>query len=191
MRIRDQFDRITSTWRCNRGSTAVEFARVALPLILIIGAICETGLFLLFQFQIKNATEVAARLIRLNSITQPTAWTKAQFKTELCKHLVIYDCMNKVWIDVRHVPTVSGMPSGYFGLLANTMPSDILTVGPAGSSTSYNETFDPGASGEVGSLIVTYDWRFIFPFMSIPFGNVTGNSQVRRLAGLSVFRNEM
>ena len=71
------------------------------------------------------------------------------------------------------------------------MPSDILTVGPAGSSTSYNETFDPGASGEVGSLIVTYDWRFIFPFMSIPFGNVTGNSQVRRLAGLSVFRNEM
>lgn len=173
-----------------RGATAVEFALVALPLVFVIGGICETGVFLFIQDQLLNASEDAARLIQLNTVTQPTVWAIDTYRTEVCKKLFVSSCASTLKIDVRNVPIATSTPPNYFKQLETIMP-DVNSVGPAAPGANYQETFQPGSRGQVGSLILTYDWSFVFPFMSTFFGNVPGNPQVRRLSAVSIFRNEL
>lgn len=159
-----------------RGTAAVEFAIVGVWLVMILGAIIEGGLFLLLQFELQNATDKTARLIRTNQVTASTPLSS--FKDEVCKSIHLDDCASKIYIDVQNATT--------FQALAAKMPvtaGQAPTVGPQQAGS-----FTPGAPGSMGSLIVTFDWNFIFPFMRI-FSNQPG--AVRRLYGLTVFRNEV
>jgi Flp pilus assembly protein TadG len=173
-----QMKRAKTTGKINRrqrGSVAIEFAIVGVWLIVLLGAIIEAGIFLLIQFELQSAADKSARLLRTNQI--PTSTTAGAFKTELCKSVHIQKCTENVYVDVRNATT--------FAALADVMPvkeNEAPKVGPGQS-----ETFNVGAAGSMGSLIVTYDWHFIFPFMTV-FGNQPGS--VRRLYGISVYRNE-
>lgn len=172
---REPTKRSTQSPQSQKGSVAIEFAIVGVWLIMLLGAIVEAGLFLLIQFELQNAADRSARLIRTNQITATTPLSA--FKTELCKSVHMQECSGKIYVDVRN--------AGSFANLAAVMPvkeNEAPTVGPG-----QNETFNPGAVGSMGSLIVTYDWNFIFPFMRV-FSNQPG--PVRRLYGISVFRNE-
>lgn len=66
-------------------------------------------------------------------------------------------------------------------------------IGPSRAGGNYSDTYDPGSHGDAGSLFVTYDWSFTFPFMGskFGFGNVAGRSDVRRLYGSAIYMNEM
>lgn len=158
-----------------RGSVAIEFAIVGIWLIILLGAIVEAGLFLLIQFELQNAADKSARQIRTNQVTSATRL--ATFKDEICKSVRIQNCANVIYVDVRNATSFSG--------LASVMPVQVGQAPTVGPGTA--ETFLPGPPDSIGSLIITYDWRFIFPFMNI-FGNQPG--AVRRLYGISVFRNE-
>ena len=41
-------------------------------------------------------------------------------------------------------------------------------------------------------MIVTYDWKFIFPFMGKTFGfnNIPNRTEMRRLHGISIYMRE-
>lgn len=159
-----------------RGTAAVEFAFVGVWLIFLLGAIIEAGLFLLIQFELQNAADKTARLqLRTNQVTAATPLST--LKDEICKSVHLTNCAGRIFVDVRNAST--------FAALQAVMPvqaGQAPAVGP-----SQTETFSPGGPGSMGSLIVTYDWNFIFPFMRV-FGNQPG--AVRRLYGITVFRNE-
>ena len=70
-----------------KGSVAAEFAIVGGWLIVVLGAIIETGIFLIVQFNLQNAAETAGRKIRTNQV-QSTA-TLSDFKTEICAGIAI------------------------------------------------------------------------------------------------------
>ena len=159
-----------------KGSVAVEFAIVGGWLIVVLGAIIETGIFLIVQFNLQNAAETAGRKIRTNQV-QSTA-TLSDFKTEICAGIAIYDCANKVYVDVRNDSSFTGL-AAKIPFRTNEVPE----VGP-----DHTETFAPGGSAQWGSLIVTFDWDFSFPFMNATFGNLPNGN--RRLFGLSIYKNE-
>lgn len=163
-------------WRSRRGTTAVEFALVATPLIWILGVLCETGAFLLIQYQLQYATERAARLLRTNQI--PASAQVEQFKTTICAQINIPNCAKNISVDVRHAST--------FAALA---PAAITSLGPPDNSGIY----DPGTNGDAASVFVAYDWKFVFPFMNTAFGfgNVPGRSNIRRLHASVIFMHEL
>lgn len=167
-------------WTCHRGAAAVEFALVALPLIWVLGVICETGAFTVIQFQLQAATERAARLLRTNQI--PSTWSADQFKDKVCEKLNLPECKEAIHVDVRH--------ASIFGQLN---PPPIASIGPTSKGSSYSETFDPGTNGEAGSLFITYDWKFTFPFMgtTFGFGNVPNRTDLRRIYGSTIYKHEM
>lgn len=162
--------------RGQRGTAAVEFAIIGFWLIMLLGAIIEVGVFLLIQFELQNASERAARLIRTNNLAQTTQIN--DFKSTICAKLPIKNCAAKIFVDVRNAPSFADLRAKL--PLPPTAPPQ---VGPG-----IGETFDPGQPGEMGSVVITYDWRLIFPFLQ-PFSNVPGPA--RRLYGISIYRNEV
>ena len=72
-----------------------------------------------------------------------------------------------------------------FAALAEAMPVKVNQAPSVGPENKEN--FDLGKTGPIGSLIITYDWKMIFPFMTIFRNRPDG---VRRLYGISVFRIE-
>lgn len=162
-------------WHGRRGSAAVEFAIIGFWLIMVLGAIIEVGLFLLIQFELQNASERAARLIRTNNLSLATQ--VSAFKSTLCAKLPIKNCTAKIFVDVRNASSFADLEK-ILPVEANAPPK----VGPG-----ISETFSIGAPGATGSVVITYDWQLIFPFLR-PFSNVTGPA--RRLYGISIFKNE-
>lgn len=165
-------------WRGQRGTTAVEFALVATPLIWLLGIICETGAFLVVQYQLQYAVDRIARTAVTNTMTATDA---ATFKSRICEILTVRNCANSIYVDVRSADTFAGL----------ALPA-LSSVGPSTSTGSYSDTFNPGSAGKPGSMIVTYDWKFIFPFMGKTFGfnNIPNRTEMRRLHGISIYMRE-
>lgn len=162
-----------------KGSVAVEFAIIGGWLIVVLGAIIETGIFLIVQFNLQNAAEAAGRKIRTNQFGSTPSIS--DFKTEICAGIAIADCEKKVFVDVRNDSSFTGL-AAKIPFKTNKAPD----VGP--NSSNSIETFQPGAPDQWGSLIITYDWDFNFPLMDRAFGNLTNGN--RRLFGLSIYKNE-
>lgn len=159
--------------RRQRGAAAIEFALVVWPVILVIGAICEVGIFLLIQFELQFAVDVAARQVKINTASS-SGWSAATFKQEVChKVVMINNCATAINVNVQSALNFTALKA----------------VMPQPQKVGRGDVFNPGTAGQASSVIVTYDWTFLFPFLRM-FGNVDGNNRIRRVYGLSVFRNE-
>lgn len=180
--------RIRAQAKCRRqrGSVAVEFAFVAPFLVLILGVIAETAGFMIIQYQLQLATTKYGREVQLRKITD-----KSSFKTEICNFMGVPNsrCDGEIHVDVRLAPKFAALPT-----------RSIANVD--------SDQFDPITPGQACSVIVTKDWRFIFPFMGdfsllfpgsgmfpawnsgVGFANVPGRTDIRRLYGISTFVTE-
>jgi Flp pilus assembly protein TadG len=83
------------------GASALEFALVALPFILLLFGVLEVGLVYFANFSLENATAQGARLIRTGQ-AQTGGYDAARFKTEVCKYLSSPVTCAGLKIDVRH-----------------------------------------------------------------------------------------
>lgn len=170
--------------RSERGATAVEFALVAGPLLLLLGVTCETGIMLFAEYTLQNAAQVAARTVRTGQASGANgaaAMTASQFKTIICNNVgFMLDCNGKVTVYVNNAAAFSSLES--------TM-ADPLTVGPSGGGGPPPVIFNPGIQLRAATVIATYDWDLVFPFMNNFVGNISGNT-ARRIYGLAIFRNE-
>src|SRR3990172_8738153 len=72
--------------RDKSGASALEFALVAMPLILLLLAVLEVGLVYFANFSLENAVAQGARLIRTGQV-QSQGFDAGAFKSEVCKHL--------------------------------------------------------------------------------------------------------
>ena len=164
--------------RSENGAAAIEFALVALPLIVLLGAIIEISLMLVAQFELQHATERAARLIRTGGATN---MTESDFRAVVCSRVVLVpSCATSINVDVRNATN--------FATLATNAPAPRF-VGPEDDDDNYTPIFQPGASAKPGRLVVTYDWTFVFPFLRV-FSNLPLMPNKRRLYGLAAFMNE-
>lgn len=173
----------------SRGSTAIEFALVAPLLIFMLGAIVETSAFLLVQYQMQGITQkVVRKQLQVSNLPADAS----AFKSELCAQIAILsNCVRNLHVDVQRATNFGSLPA-----------RRITDVGPPQYGGSYVDSYNPARPGEAGSVIVTYDWRFAFPFLGdthllftnwqvgLGFGNVPGQTDFRRLFGNVVYMTE-
>jgi Flp pilus assembly protein TadG len=161
------------------GSTAVEFALVAMPFFAMLFAILQTALVFFATQVFQTAVAETSRKIMTGQVAA-AGMDAAGFKNELCSHLdAMFDCQGGVSIDVKVSDTFSG---------ANPGPVPIKN----GKVDNTSFTFDTGQGSTPGNpQIVTvravYQWPIIMSLMNPGLADV-GNT--RLLVATAVFQNE-
>jgi Flp pilus assembly protein TadG len=160
--------------RDRSGASALEFALVAVPLILLLLVILQLGLVFLGTYMLEHATAQGARLIRTGQ-AQAQGFDATAFKTEVCKHLTAPLSCTGLKLDVRR-----------FTSFSSTELTDPLDAGGA-MKTNFN--YDPGNGGDVVVVRGFYEFDIprLFP-VEIRMGNMQGGSRI--LIATAAFRNE-
>jgi len=150
------------------GAVAIEFAFVAVPFLIVLFAIIETGYVFLTQMVVEGATADASRQVRVGSVQQ-SADPLAQFRQALCNGLFnLVPCADLV-LDVR---SFANFP-------------DISTLEEVPADNAVPTTFDVGTPGNIVLVRVGYQWDWITPFLrnqSTPGG--------KRFIASAIFRVE-
>lgn len=167
--------RRTGFWRARDGSTAVEFAMVALPFFFMMFAILELGMVFVIDSVLENATMETSRLIRTGR-AEKSAMTGEQFKTSLCSRMSIFqaDCGARATVDVRVIPQFS----------TPNAPDPMAS----GSFQTGDLAYDDGTAGSTMLIRVWYKQPLITPFMNEGLSRLRDGSAY--LTATAVFRNE-
>lgn len=164
--------------RDENGFTAVEFAMVALPFMMLLFGTIAVGLFFFTTFSLENAVEKAARQIRTGQ-AQIATKTTSQFKQDVCDLAPSFvDCTNNMRVNVVSNPSFNGA-AGAIGSCVDG--GGALIPEPAASPV-------PGAAGDVVLVTVCYEWEMtkVIPFLDL--GNMAGGS--RLIQASTTFRTE-
>ena len=160
--------------RDRSGASALEFALVAVPLILLLLAILQIGLVFFANFVLEHATAQGARLIRTGQ-AQNQGFDAAAFRNEVCKYLTAPLSCAGLKLDVRRFKN--------FSSTALTNPLD------ASGALKTSFSYDPGVGGDV--VVVRGFYEFDIPGLmpiEISMSNMQGGSRV--LIATAAFRNE-
>ena len=161
------------------GATAVEFALVAFPFFALLGVILETGAMMFTEFGLQSAVQVAARQARTGQ-AQGAAMTVDQFRVIICQNAsFVTNCAGDV--------TVYSNSYASWAALAAGMPG-FTNIGLKDDGTPNPNVYKLGAPSCPSTLVATYDWTFIMPWMTY-LGNIKGNA-ARRLVGFAMFETE-
>ncbi len=135
------------------GATAIEFALVAIPFLIMLMGIVETSLFFATGFIMEGAANDAARLIRTGQVQGAAEPIKA-FENALCdKMKVLTNCLN-----LRY--EVIPVPENSFINATDLKPKfdkDGLLI---------SQGFDPGGASDDVLVRVAYHYDFLTPLLS-------------------------
>lgn len=157
--------------RAEDGATAVEFAFVALPFILMVFAIIELGLVFLVSLTLESAVTDVGRTIRTGQV-QTSGGTAATFKTAVCAKMnwLGTQCSTNLALDVR---TFSDYATSNTSASTGTVP------------TTMN--WNPGAAGSIVLIRAYYTWPLITPLLNTGLQNASGK---RIIYAATAFTNE-
>ncbi|MEQ1755241.1 MAG: TadE/TadG family type IV pilus assembly protein [Micropepsaceae bacterium] len=159
--------------RKTSGTTAIEFAIVALPFFSLMFAIFDVSLVYFATSALENAVAAASREIRTGQ-AQAAAMTQTQFRDLICARITpLLACDSHLVIDVRKFTS--------FGTIA-TPPA----LNPDGTFAG-NSQFQIGTAGDVVVVRAFYAWPMLTP-TGLTYSNMTGHS--RLLSSATAFRNE-
>lgn len=158
------------------GATALEFAIVSLPLLLLILGSLEYGIMFFAGQTLDNFTSQNARQLLTGSIQKQNLSSTA-YRSAVCANLPsLFNC-SSLYIDVN---TVSAYAS------ANTSSPTIATDKNGNITTGWN--YNPGGPGDVIVVRFVYLW----PVIGLPYGvtlGPTSNGKVQLLSTV-VLKNE-
>lgn len=158
----------------NSGTSALEFAMLAGPLIFLLLAVLQMAFVYLANFSLESAVNQAARLVRTG---QAQSFDAAAFKTQVCAQLSAPLICSKLMIDVRPYDSFAGAASD----LTEPLDED--------DELKENFSYDTGVSGDVMVVRAFYplDIGSLLP-AEISMSNMSGNNRV--LVATAAFRNE-
>lgn len=164
--------------RDTRGGAAIEFGMVAVPFLLLLGAIIEAGMLILAQQLLDDALDRGGRAV-FTGVYQDAAGTKPpvdRLVAEMCRGPVLFDC-TKLKVEMTTAST--------FSANAAASPYD-STTGTASS------TFGTRFTCPQGSDIVTIRAAVVIPrffgFTGIVALPVSATAQM--ITATTVFRAE-
>lgn len=189
---------MASLFKSSEGATAIEFAMLAIPFLMIVFATFETFIAFTGEQVITNAVDTMARKVRTGQITFDTSrtphWTETQFRQEFCKEIsVMVTCSTteastpkKLFIDLEQVNNFSDIPT--------TIPL-IKTNGGASYDLDTSQIkFNPGGAGKINMLRAYYRWPImtdlVRPYISNirPEGATSGSEFL--IVATTAFLNE-
>ncbi len=161
-------------WGDASGASALEFALVALPFILLLLAVLEVGIVYFATSELDNAVVEGARLIRTGQ-AQNQNFDAGAFKTQVCTHLTAPISCSGLMLDVRHFSN--------FSSINLTNPLD------ANGNLKTTFSYDPGVGGDVVVVRAFYDWGLTAKLPNeIALSNMSNGD--RLLISTAAFRNE-
>jgi Flp pilus assembly protein TadG len=156
-----------------QGSTAIEFALLALPFLVLIFAIIELAIMYFVDSGLDAAVHKAVRQVRVGT-AKSAAWDINKFKTAVCADLSYsFSCTanlkvrSTVITDMNSVSKVSGIVGG------------TLTV---------TESFDIGGSGDYVLIQAFLPWDPVMKLYAFAGGRLSDGRYV--LGAAELFKNE-
>ncbi len=158
-----------------RGSTAVEFAMIAGPLIFLIFACFELAFVVLISVTLDNATDLAARQIRTGITTQGNS-TAATFKQQVCNNMgwMVDTCKTSLLIDVQTYNSFAQVPT-----------TDLIKDGKFDSA---NFAYVIGGGSKIQMVRAYFEWPLFTPLLSAGLSTLSNKDVV--ISSKVVFRNE-
>jgi Flp pilus assembly protein TadG len=158
------------------GSTAVEFAMLALPFLGLIFGIIELGMIYLVDTTLENATVDAARQIRTCQLQQTSGANAASFQTLVCNELTWLgsNCAANLQVDVRTFSTFSSTN------IANPVAN--------GQFQTSSLMFQMGSAGDIVLVRTYYPWTLITPFLDGTVQDLSNGTKL--ISAATTFRNE-
>jgi Flp pilus assembly protein TadG len=170
--------RLGGFWRNQRAATAVEFAFIALPFLMLLIAIIEIGLVFMVATALESATDVAARQIRIGALqNQTTAETAAAFKTSICNNMIWMSgsCASNLEVDVRTFTQFQSV----------ALPNPVSS----GALLPQNQLqFSLGGPGSIVLVRAYFPWTLMAPMLD-KMATQTSNGQII-ITSTTTFRNE-
>ncbi|MBZ9701167.1 MULTISPECIES: TadE/TadG family type IV pilus assembly protein [unclassified Mesorhizobium] len=148
-----------------RGSTALEFALLALPFALLVFAILESCISFAGQEVMANITDDIARKLRTGQL-RPVDVAGDKLKTMICDQLEIIvsqDCPNQLDVDLREYTTFVDAATASFKIQDGNI---ILMQGA--NSQPFATT--PGLAESKNMLRVFYKWPVMTDFLAQSMG---------------------
>ena len=167
---------LTRFGRGRGGSTAVEFAMLAMPFLGLLFGIVELGMIYLISTTLDNATTDAARQIRTGQLQTAGGATATSFTTVVCNEMswLGSNCAANLSVDVRT-----------FSSFSSTSISEPITNG---QFTSSSLLFQMGGPGNIVLVRTFYPWTIVTPFLDGSVANLSNGKMLIELA--TTFRNE-
>ncbi|PLP59539.1 pilus assembly protein [Mesorhizobium loti] len=155
--------------RDRRGSTAIEFAALAIPFSLLVFAILESCISFAGQEVLINATDDLARQLRTGRLP-PGEVTTARLKDAICPQLKIIvskDCPG-LFIDLR-TPTTFVEAATYGYKISDDREKIVLMKGAAQDTKQF--VAEAGPETSINMLRVFYKWPVITDFLAKSMAN--------------------
>jgi Flp pilus assembly protein TadG len=165
-------------WKADtRGVTAIEFAMVATPFLMMLFGIIGVGLYFFTTFTLENAVEQASRILRTGQ-AQVANMDAAEFKKQLCSFVPGHiDCTGKVQVNVLSYPDTTNVTP-------DSLPKCLDSTGALSGTTQYT----PGSASEVVLVWVCYEWDLARAIPFLKLGDMANGS--RLIQATTVFRSE-
>ncbi|KAA3450406.1 pilus assembly protein [Mesorhizobium sp. SARCC-RB16n] len=151
--------------RDRRGSTALEFALLAMPFALLVFAILESCISFASQEVMANITDDVARRLRTGQLRAADV-AGDNLKNMICDKLEIIvsqDCPNQLSVDLRQYTTFADAAAAGFKIQNGDV---VLTNGAATQSF----TVAPGPAESRNMLRVFYKWPIMTDLMAQSMG---------------------
>jgi Flp pilus assembly protein TadG len=166
--------------RAEGGVTAVEFALVSLPLLLMIFGLLELALVFLVGATLESAMERAARQIRTGAFQTSADSSATNFKAIVCGNMswLSSRCSSDLWLDVRTFTD--------YGSAATATPPNPTTFDPV----NHPPCFSPGQPTDIVLVRAYFEWGLFTPLLDAALENMGGGSGKRLISATTAFRNE-
>jgi Flp pilus assembly protein TadG len=153
-----------------RGSTAMEFAMLAIPFALLIFAILESCISFAGQEVMANAADDVARQLRTGQIAPANA-TATSINQLICNKLQIMVAQNcpGLLVDLRQYATFADAAAAGFKIVNG----DIVLTQGSGTTTF---TVAPGPAESKNMLRVFYKWPVMTDFLAKQMANLSGGN---------------
>ncbi len=165
------------------GSTAMEFAILAIPFSGLLFAILETAIVFFISSTMTNAVSNASRQIRTGQFQAVCADNEQTFKNLVCSNMgQLGNCQQRLRVDVVK------LTNGNFDLSALPTTPPENTADPNQETPIPGSTYTSSAGEEIVIVRAQYFHKLVLPGWMTMLPNRNGN--VRLLQSTTAFKNE-
>lgn len=197
IRKADRAPRLRRLLRSSEGATAIEFAILAIPFMMIVFATFETFIAFTGEQLVSNAVDTMARRVRTGQITfglgRTTDMKEVDFRTEFCKQIsVMITCSNteaavpdKLWIDLEQVTNFADIPT--------TVPLKLTNGGKNKDLDTSQIKYTPGGAGKINMLRAYYRWPITTDLVRPYISNIQSEGSTKGqflIVATTAFQNE-
>lgn len=193
----DPAKRLRRLLKSSEGATAIEFAILAIPFMMIVFATFETFIAFTGEQLVSNAVDTMSRRVRTGQITfglgRTTDMTQTQFRQEFCKQIsVMITCSgsepatpSKLFIDLQQVTNFADIPTNVPLVATNGGKSRDLDVSKL--------KFTPGGAGKINMFRAYYRWPITTDLVRPYISNIQSEGSTKGdflIVSTSAFQNE-